>query len=79
MTHPSTTNADANNRAVRTFVQGLGLDVATALVLVLVTTLTTVEWTREYWYALLVLLAKTAVHAVVSYVSRKVVPPAVVR
>lgn len=69
--------ADAKNRAWRTFVQGLALDVATTLVMLLATTLPGVQWTRTWWLALGGLLAKTAVQTAVAYLARKLVPPAV--
>jgi len=74
-------NADAKNRAWRTFVQGLGIDLAVALVLAVGPALVGSDfaWSRAYWSALGLLAAKTAVHTVVSYVARKVVPPAVGR
>lgn len=67
--------ADASNRAWRTLMQGLLLDVLVAVGMVLVTSLTSVEWTRKYWLALAALLLKTTIQAVVSYLSRKIVPP----
>lgn len=74
-------NADAKNRAWRTFVQGLGIDLAVALVLAVGPELVGADfaWTRGYWTAVGLLAAKTVVHTVVSYVARKVVPPAVGR
>ena len=70
------TTADAKNRAWRTAVQGLLLDVSTAVVMVLATAVTDLRWTRDYWVTLGLLLAKTAVQTAVSYTARKLVPPA---
>lgn len=75
MTYPSV-SVDASNRAWRTFLQGLLLDVVVALVLVMSTaTSATIEWTRTYWLALASLGAKSAIQAGVSYLARKLVPP----
>jgi hypothetical protein len=70
------TTADAKNRAWRTAVQGLLLDVSTAVVMVLATAVTDLRWTRDYWVTLGLLLAKTAIQSAVSYTARKLVPPA---
>jgi hypothetical protein len=68
---------DARNRALRTLVQGLVLDVAAAVVTALVAGIATgIEWTGTYWIALGLAVAKSAVTAAVSYAARKVVPPA---
>jgi len=75
-TYPPSTEADAKNRALRTFAQGLLIDVATVVIALLVTLLSAeVQWTREYWYGVAALVGKTALAAAVSYVARKVVPP----
>lgn len=66
---------DARSRSARTIVQGLGIDVAVALVLVLAVAVTGLEWTRAYWVALGLSLARTAVQAVVAYFFRLLVPP----
>jgi hypothetical protein len=66
---------DALNRAARTLVQGLLVDVSGAVVLVATTELADVRWTKAYWTALVLLLAKTALSTGVSYVGRRVAPP----
>lgn len=66
---------DAKSRAVRTFVQGLALDVATAVILAVSAELHDVQWSRAYWGALGALALKTVVQTVVSYVSRRALPP----
>lgn len=73
------TEADAKNRALRTFVQGLGTDVLGAVVLAVGPALAGADfaWTGEYWTAVGLLAAKTVVLSLVSYVSRKVAPPAI--
>lgn len=68
---------DAVNRAARTFIQGLLVDVLGAVVLVLTTQLGDLQWTKTYWAALGLLLMKTAISAGVAYVYRRVRPPAV--
>lgn len=67
---------DALNRAARTFVQGLLVDVTAAVTLVASTQLGDLHWTKAYWTALYLLLTKTAVSTAVAYVYRRVRPPA---
>ncbi|MEO3923021.1 hypothetical protein ABGB07_03945 [Micromonosporaceae bacterium B7E4] len=76
---PASASADARNRAFRTFVQGLGTDVigATALAVVPALSGSDFAWSGQYWTAVGLLAAKTAILTVVSYVARKTVPPAV--
>jgi len=71
--------ADAKNRAWRTFVQGLLVDVAAAVVLAIGPAVAGADfaWSKAYWLTLAGLAAKTAVQSAVSYVARKAVPPAV--
>jgi hypothetical protein len=69
--------SDARNRAFRTFVQGFGLDVASGAVVALTAAVAGgIEWTRLYWVALGLAVAKSVVQAAVSYLARKLVPPA---
>lgn len=75
--YPPSASQDASNRAFRTFVQGLLVDVAAAVVTVLAVAVTSVEWTEKYWLALGALVGKTVVVSVVSYLARTVVPPKV--
>jgi hypothetical protein len=75
-TYPPSVQADAKNRAWRTFAQGLLVDVGVAVVLVLVVAFSTeIEWTPTYWLALASTLGKTVLLSAVSYASRKLVPP----
>jgi hypothetical protein len=76
---PASTEADAKNRAARTFVQGLVTDVIGAVTLAVGPALAGADfaWTKAYWTAVGLLTAKTVVLSVVSYISRKVAPPAV--
>ena len=65
------TNADARNRALRTFFQGLAADVLAAVVLVLLPTFTNANgWGDFEWGVLGFLLAKTAVVTALSYLMR---------
>lgn len=75
---PVSVAADAKNRAWRTFAQGLLVDVTAGVVLAVGPAVAGADfaWTRGYWTTLGLLAAKTAVQSVVSYVARKVVPPA---
>jgi hypothetical protein len=67
--------SDARTRALRSFAWGLLIDVTVAVVLVLGVAFTDVQWTKEYWYALGLSVAKSVLQAIVAYVARKVIPP----
>lgn len=69
-------HADAKNRAWRTLVQGLGVDVVGAVLALLSTQLVDIRWTRAFWLALAAMLVKTVIQTVVAYVTRHLVPPA---
>jgi len=68
--------ADARNRAWRTLVQGLAVDLVATLAAVLVVALADIEWTSTYWLGVASLVGKTAITSVVAYVARRVAPPA---
>jgi hypothetical protein len=74
---PKSVEADARNRAFRTFVQALAVDVLAAVMLAVGPTLVDQHfaWTRAYWATVGLLAAKTAVQTVVSYAARKTIPP----
>lgn len=72
---PPSTVADARSRALRTFAQGLALDVGVAVVSVAATALGDVRWTKAWWTLLGGLLVKTAVQSGVAYVQRRVGRP----
>jgi hypothetical protein len=72
---PVSVKQDARIRATRSFMWGLLIDVTVAVVLVLSTALTTLVWTKEYWVALGLSLAKSVLQAAVAYVARRVLPP----
>lgn len=69
---------DGRNRAARTFIQGLLIDVLAAVMLVLVPAINGSDfaWSAAFWLTLLGLVAKSALVAAVSYIARQVTPPA---
>lgn len=69
---------DAKSRAVRTFLQGIGIDVAVAIAAGLLLWLPDADLSsREAWIVLGTSVAKSVLTAVASYVMRlKVTPPA---
>ncbi|PWR05177.1 hypothetical protein DKT68_28270 [Micromonospora acroterricola] len=71
-TTPLPAKADARNRAIRTFVQGLITDVLIAVLPVLYEAVS--DWdgafTSEYWTVVGISVLKTLAIAVVSYVMR---------
>lgn len=69
------TQADARDRAWRTFIQGLGIDVTIAVTLVLVVAFKDIEWTPTYWIALGSSLGRTILQSAVAYVMRVFVKP----
>ena len=69
------TNRAARAQAVRAFFIGLGLDVAVAVTLVLLTAFNAIEWTSVYWLGLGSTLAKSILQAVVAFFARKLIPP----
>ena len=71
----SLVQADAAERSLRSFIQGLVLDLVVAITLVLATAFSAIEWTPTYWKVLGLTLAKSVLQAVVSYVMRMVVVP----
>jgi hypothetical protein len=73
---PADASTDARNRAYRTLVQSLGVDVAAAVLLAITPLLANIEWRQSYWVAVGLLAARSAVTAVVSWAARKVLPPA---
>jgi len=78
MTAPTSApnRSDARNRAWRSLLQGLGIDVAVAVVLVMSTAVTNLEWSRGFWVTLSLSLAKTVIQSIVAYFMRLLVPPA---
>ena len=73
---PSTLPADAKNRALRVFLQGLAVDLMVALTTVLTTFLGDAHsWGTIQWSVLGLTLAKTAIQTVVAYVTRRYIDP----
>lgn len=63
---------DAQNRALRTFIQGLVIDVGVALVLAFATLFTDASgWGDIQWTVVSFGLAKTCVQSIASYVMRR--------
>ena len=63
---------DARNRALRTFLQGLGTDVTAALILLLLPVFTSANgWGDFEWQVLGFLVAKTVAVTALSYVMRQ--------
>lgn len=79
ITVPPSAQDDARNRAFRTFVQGLGVDVVGAVTLAVGPALAGADfaWSRAYWLTVAGLAGKTAILSAVSYVARRVKAPAV--
>lgn len=69
------TKADARERSLRSLLQGLALDVAVAVILVLATAFTSIEWTPAYWKALGLTVAKSVLQSGVSYLMRVYIKP----
>lgn len=69
------THTDAKDRAWRTFIQGLGIDVGVAVVLVLAVAFTKIEWTPAYWQGLGLSLGRTILQTGVAYLMRVFVKP----
>ena len=69
------TNRDARLRGIRAFTWGLMIDVAVAVTIVLLPAFTAIEWTKTYWIALGLSVAKTVLQAVVTFFARKLLPP----
>lgn len=72
--HAAPLSADAANRSVRTLLQGLAVDIAVAVAAVLLSSLGSLDLTdTQALQALGLLLAKTVLTAVASYVMRRFV------
>ena len=66
---------DARERSFRSLLQGLAVDVSIAVILVLATTVSSLEWTAAYWQVLGLTVAKSGIQAMVSYLMRFYVTP----
>lgn len=67
--------ADAISRARRTVVQGLLIDVAYAVMGVLIIQVADVEMSRAYWEGLGILVCKTAWQTAAAWAMRHIKPP----
>jgi hypothetical protein len=66
--------ADARNRALRTFLQGLAIDVAVSVCVVLITVFATASsWGELQWVAIGFTLGKTVLMTIAAYVMRRFV------
>jgi hypothetical protein len=74
--HREAVERDAQVRGWRSFVQGLLIDIAVSATVFLVTVISDLEWTRVYWIAVSLGLAKSVVQGIVAYFARKLVKPA---
>lgn len=72
---PKDARADARQRALRTFIQGLGATVVTTGTAWIVTNATGIEWTKAGVIVASVALGQTVATAVLSYVGRFLAPP----
>jgi hypothetical protein len=66
---------DAQVRGFRAFMQGLGIDVAVAATVFLVTVITDLQWTRTYWIMVGLGLARSIIQGIVAYFARKFIKP----
>lgn len=72
---PPATGADARNRAVRTFLQGLGAAVLASVTPVVLAASGQIHWTREWWLLEAGAVGFAAVTGALSYVTRYTHPP----
>lgn len=66
---------DSRERAVRSFLWGLLIDVSAGVIVVLMTMFNAIEWTREYWIVLGLAVAKSTLQGIVAYFARRLLPP----
>jgi hypothetical protein len=74
---PMSTEQDARNRAARSFIQGMLVDITVALVVAVAPLILGqgFTWEARWWAAVGLLAAKSVVQSAVSYLARKLVPP----
>lgn len=65
----------SNLWGVRTVLMGLAIDVGVAVTLFLVVEIKDLEWTRTYWIALGLGVARSAIQGAVAYMVRRLLPP----
>lgn len=73
---PKSAQADARQRAIRSYLGGLLVAVLAAVVPIVQAALGHVEWSSAWWLALLNAVLSPALYAVVAYVGRHLAPPA---
>lgn len=70
-------NADAAERAQRTLLQGLAVDVLAGVSVALAAAVAGgIEWTQAYWVAFALAVGKSVLTAAFSYFARRMMPPA---
>lgn len=69
------TRAAAGERSWRTFLQGMGIDVGVAVVLVISAAVGNLDWSTAFWTSLLTSVGKTVVQTAVAYLMRVFVKP----
>lgn len=76
-TYPPSATVDARNRAWRTFVQGLAVDVllSAAAALTLALSAPELTWSKPYWIGVGLAVGKSVLQAVTSYAARHIAPP----
>jgi hypothetical protein len=74
---PAEVSADAKNRAFRTLIQSLAVDIVAALLVALTPVLSDIQWSKGYWLLVAGLAGRSVVTALVSWLARKLIPPAV--
>ena len=72
---PAAVKADAKNRAVRSYLQGLGVAVLFAALPIAQASLGDIHWSVAWWIALGNAVASPALLAGASYVMRHLSPP----
>lgn len=75
MSSPAQVDRDARVRAWRTFFTNLAFDVAAGVAAFLVTVVGNLEWTRTYWIALGLGVAKSVITGIMTYFIRKFIKP----
>jgi heme/copper-type cytochrome/quinol oxidase subunit 4 len=73
---PKSTDDDARQRAIRSYLGGLIAAVIMAVAPLGDAALGNIQWSRAWWIALGLGLVSPALHAVVAYVLRHLAPPA---
>lgn len=72
---PQVILTDAEDRGWRTLLQGLAIDMATAIVLSLAVLMSGIDWTWAFWGVIGSNVAKSVIQSVVAYFMRLLVKP----